>query len=317
MLLRENGNMSSTTDEIILRRLARLPDLTMIDTSMLLLAIKDFPRCASIADTLHHTIRGESWQWIANTSIEEVVLRLLALHEYNSSTIDGTCVAHLAKRLMAIEESVGGPYDIQHPNAVYINALVAQLFSSFGTPLPNVIVFITLSLKDTPDYIQTNIGAWSVSWPYQLISTSAQSLSPLQMTEASFVQETIAQLCLNRQRSEYTISNQSSIKKTSYNSVTQFVRSELQLLDEPLKRRSLELWKLIAQVDAKQEISMLASFFGSSLRTPLGEERDDLSQQLGVATFTLGWPTLSTMISSTKRASPYSFRQRIVCTVQP
>lgn len=96
--------------------------------------------------------RDKEGVWIRDNSLKDVVLSLLALYTYDPKIVSGAYIAQLAKRLVSHERMVGGPYAQLHAEPdLETNAIIAQLFQAFGTPLLPTMDFLqTMSRLHSP-----------------------------------------------------------------------------------------------------------------------------------------------------------------------
>jgi hypothetical protein len=250
----------------------------------------------SLLHSLTQRVRGKNWQWITKASLFEVALRLLALHKYRPDIIDGTCLGYLARRLLVSEVAVGGPYidTANSPPDIATNAMIAQLFAAFASPLPNVIEFIKKALPESPGYTANHIGIWSLSWPHEILAPSdtpfasnvrlhqqSTSHGTWHVRPYSVILSTVSALCLidsgRRQSSDHVDSPPTAIAL--------HVRQELTKLPAPLRPIADTLWQAVAKADAKQEITMLSHLFAQSLTQRTKAQNDEHCTVLGQANF--------------------------------
>ncbi len=96
---------------------------------------------------LHET----SAVWLEHDSLYDCAVRLLAMYTYRPELIDGRITATLAKRLIAAERAVGGPYDDPlYRDDMASNTMIARLFRAFGTPLENVERYLYHHVSSLP-----------------------------------------------------------------------------------------------------------------------------------------------------------------------
>ncbi|MDB5160237.1 MAG: hypothetical protein JWO99_500 [Candidatus Saccharibacteria bacterium] len=78
--------------------------------------------------------------WTRDYSIDKLIIQIHILYLANPNLITGDILGILAKRLISSELEIGGPY--LSKNDLYTNTLIAQLFRTFDSPLPNLEKFL-------------------------------------------------------------------------------------------------------------------------------------------------------------------------------
>ncbi len=86
----------------------------------------------------HMTSDQGNYNWIKTKSLSDVFIRLLELYSSNPDKIDGTTLGHVAKRLIAAEEKIGGPYWEAGNDKFELNTLIDHFFTNLNSPLENV-----------------------------------------------------------------------------------------------------------------------------------------------------------------------------------
>lgn len=181
-------------------------------------------------DMIAKGLKGSDWQWIHAQPLREVAARLLGLCWDQPGLMSGTTAAQLAKRLMAAEVAVGGPYaDLSGDVDVVANAFIGQLFSLLGSPLPQVVKYVDGHFSPLPSADQA------------MISAISQAIVQRQNAKPEAVSSPIAAI----------------------------VEREIAALPDTLHTSALAVCYLVTKADHRHEITRLSDYFQSGLSLAL------------------------------------------------
>lgn len=230
-------------------------DLTQLALDMI--SGTDVARGSEQANTLQRT----ATTWAVSDPLYDITVRLLALQIHDSSLISGDVFAAYAKRLLAAEQQVGGPYfDAADTDALITNAIIAQFFRQLGSPLPRVESFVALS-KPSRSFIVTHPEkTWPLVWPEQLPGV------PIHASE-------LLQFASSTPHSIYTMLQTIPFAPTAHHAdspsvIALKVRNELRRLPLELRAIADTTWSSISRADRRHELSRLNASFAASLNTP-------------------------------------------------
>ncbi len=252
----------------------------------------------AVPPRLTQQLRGNDWKWIDTVELQEMALRLLALHMYDPTILDGTGLAQLAARLLRTEQAVGGPYaEPGHSPELLANALLAQLFTAFGSPLPHLVDFVQHIAYTNSQILTDPLTLWAVSWPSRLLKNPIKSdylahLPKAQQPNGSWSAShdltslTITAIAVCLLNSEpFTKPQARATARTAQNTVMRQVERELSVLQEPLQSKALQVWQSVVKADTRHEITHLPLFFKRSLKHPSKLLTDTACERLGTANF--------------------------------
>jgi hypothetical protein len=234
------------------------------DKALTLFLLHDSPKAKNICDTLVYDLCGKNWRWMDNYDLFEVVMTVLAVYRYTPSSIDGICMANLAKKMLASETAVGGPYYNQAGEVdISTNAAIALLFSFFKSPLPNVISFLK---------------------PYVKTSNSDEYIM-LVLAEQSKNRTTASLLSNIRNVLDATTMSDHPYAKINHNTIADQVKADIKRLDKTLQSSANAVWRSVVVADNRHEIVSLSRIFADSLVYRQKYITDELCDQLGKANF--------------------------------
>ncbi len=126
------------------------PELNRLERAQLFLLLTDLPQASSLRSTLAVQLQALSgWDWILQDNLLEVFTVLNSLYDYDSTIINGACMAYVAQRLMNCESQVGGPYkDTTGKIDIAANVLIARFLACNDTVLPKLVDFLQQSIKN-------------------------------------------------------------------------------------------------------------------------------------------------------------------------
>jgi len=191
--------------------------------------------------------------WLNDWDIDDTVLKIHLLYLEDKQALNGSDLGVFAKRLLANELEVGGPY-YSYDN-LYTNALIAQLFRTLGSPLMKVESFVSEKLSTMmPSDIKTY---WSVSWPNSLYHLELKNLNiypktDLERTMITGIDE------INPSKNTYEI-------KRSANAAEVYAKFYIDKLAPSLNKIGISFWNKIVNIDARSEISSLATYVCNSI----------------------------------------------------
>jgi hypothetical protein len=256
-----------------LEKPAVLKNISNIELPLVLLALSNIPEAKAACRAIAKKIRGPSWSWIEDTELFYSALAILAVYTYRSADIDGTCLAHLANKMLACEAEVGGPYyDNGHHSHVLTNLAISKLFTSFGSPLPNVDSFLKSHSFSAPDKVSEAAFRFLSDWP-------ALSFSKKDISKLSTAMPYLAKALMHKKTSK----SHTPPEFTLENDIFVYVRAEIKTVHEPLKSHMRDLWNMINQADARNEIKMLPAYFADSLQVHPNPLSPQLYADLGAA----------------------------------
>jgi len=191
--------------------------------------------------------------WLNDWHINDTVLKIHLLYLGNKNAVDGDDLGIFAKRLLANELEVGGPY-YSYDN-LYTNALIAQLFRTLGAPLEKVETYIseklsTLMLCDTKTY-------WSISWPHKLSRPELKNLNLSPNTD-------IGRLMIKSVNNITSSKNTSKTKRLA-NIAENYAKEYIDKLEPTLNKVGISFWNKIINIDTRSEISSLALYVYDSI----------------------------------------------------
>lgn len=253
-------------NEDVLERISRQ------EASLILLVLGGGSEAQAACRALTTKLRGEAWEWARHAELFDCALAILAVHNYRSSEIDGTCLAYLTNKMLKAEVEVGGPYyDSKQKIDISTNLVISRLFSVLGSPLPNVETFLKKhDLHDSPDAVSTLL----LGWP----DFSFSKKLTLEMTRAM---PYFAQSLLYKKASK----SASPAIKPLYQIVSEHVYKELKTMNIPLRTHAISAWEMVNQADTNHEISMLSAYFADSLKYRSRLLSRKLYTELGSANF--------------------------------
>jgi len=226
----------------------------MVRNALAFLADK---RAATPADLAK--IKGRNWRWISSDPLFSVAIRLLAVHYANPQNINSTCLALLAKRLVATETASGGPYKDEDGRVdIATNIAIAQLLKQLGT-LPSHLHRYICQHHDEPSvHASQGVIRWLLTWPSDLRPNSKDT---------------------------YALKIGPVDTKNRYPSASLRVRETIKTLKEPLQSNALYVWDSVNRANRNQEITHIATFFAESLRSPITHTTKAFYHDLGEANF--------------------------------
>lgn len=258
--------------EIILKS----QNLTAAESAMLLNLSPSIDSVRSVGNRLFKDVLGKNNQWILDEKLSDVVIRLLALHRYKPSILNGSVLALFLKRLLESEDQVGGPYSSDSEDKYMLNALISQLFTSLNAPLENVNFYLKINSKNNLKYLSTTFGRWSVTWPHNLISTMPDTVQEKEPSTKSI----ISSWYLNEPMAKST---QTSTPHQP-DPIARAVKSRIKRLDPTISEVMQKIWKVIVNFDKKHEITYLSEYFLDSLINKPRISKDKIAA-LGEANF--------------------------------
>ena len=234
--------------------------ISRTNKALVLFLLCDYPPAKHICDTLAKDLRGKNWKWIEPSQLHEVVLTILALYSYAPSSVDGICMANLAKRMLGAEVDVGGPYyDKAHQIDVFTNAAIALIFSIFESPLPKVQSFLGpyVHAPTKQEYLLLVFTEWA-------------------MHEDSAVVVPYVKRLLNMKTNLEPAPSRS-------NTIADQARVDIEEFDNALRPAAFLMLESVAKTDTKQEITSLSRMFADSLVLRPAFITDDICNLLGRA----------------------------------
>lgn len=234
-------------------------NLSAAESAMLLNLSPSIDLIRSHDTHLFKDVLGKNNQWILDEKLSNVAIRLLALHRYKPSVLDGSVLALFLKRLLDSEDQVGGPYSSDSEDKYMLNALISQLFIALNAPLENVNSYLKMNSKNNLNYLSTAFGRWSVTWPHTLIPKIPNQSQEKEHSIKSVIS------------SWYF--NESIMKSAQFptphrpDPIARAVKLRIDSLDPTISEVMQKIWKVIVDFDKNHEITYLSKYFLDSLIT--------------------------------------------------
>jgi len=150
--------------------------------------------------------------------------RVIEAYDTNRDALHGDIFAYLAKQLVAMEVTPGGPYRDEHGDiSITLNATIGRLFLYMGHPLPNIESFLAPQTRAS------------------LTKTDRRALGAYMQT-------------LEEKRPHVP-----SSRSTNHASYQRAVKT-LSSLEEPVKTQLLTFLKRVEKADTTHEIAAIAQF---------------------------------------------------------
>jgi len=247
-------------------------------------------KTAGIAREMIPVIRGDAgWEWLEDTSLYEVFVRLTALWTYDQRLLDGICMAKIAKLLVACEQAIGGPYVVPLDDVVKANSAILQFFTLCGSPLPNLVKFVANApARSASAVLSLVVPVRAVKKITYLPPVSAKDKMAAMLIEDA---PDISWLCATQQvngswGNDYVrtalgakllkISESVQANKPRHHDVLEYVQCDIELLDLPLRLMAQALQKDIVASKSYEEIVTLCGAFAESLRQPPSTTNEEL-----------------------------------------
>jgi hypothetical protein len=153
--------------------------------------------------------------------------RVADAYQRDTSSVNGTILAHLAQQLIAAEAQPGGPYTDEHKQlTVELNAAIGRLFRLMGHPLPNVDAYLAS------------------------VNTTLSSADRASLEQYKKVRDASSHATIKPKR------------HTSYHRAAE----TLSLLEEPVQAQTLQFLTRIEAADATREIAAISQFTKLALK---------------------------------------------------
>lgn len=250
---------------------------------------------------LEDVVRGSSsWQWIQESPLLEVFLRLSALYKWGFPVDKGTVAAKVLKRLLSAEKEPGGPYlESDKSLDIVANLVIAAYLTRQDIVLPKLLHFVTASMESGPsptllnsyelvnyflkiltDFItpRTHRTGSERAFAQSMVRSYAKRSSTAKHViqgarAASRPQKTTFEPCFaailtilayqKKQASESVGSSFAATAKSVYKNAELLTTS----LGEPLKRQMHTVLLNVQKADTQHEIALLPLLFLNNLRT--------------------------------------------------
>lgn len=248
----------------LLAKKAGNPELAVEDQIYLLLLFNELPDYKQQALQLFTQLSGGGLDWVKDDDIYIVCLRLLALYRHTPDSINGETLAKVAKRLITIERTVGGPYKHKAYSALQTNAAIAQCMRQFGAPLVNVEQFVQQEAEEHRLAVATPENGWLLAWPERIVSVPITR--QLQTTDIDSLPQIVAKLCLRLRPGLPKTQKGSTLHYDDQaKAIVKSVMADSSSLPDPIRTLFGESVEMLARADASYEIRLLSTFFVESL----------------------------------------------------
>ena len=248
-------------------------DLSHSDITNVLLGLYATKHDLTIYEKLAIKFAADDVDKMLNGDLSEVMLRLHVLYIYKPQLLTGDLLAILAKKLIKLEISEGGPYNTK--DKLYTNALIAQFFRLISAPLPKVESYLLENIDDF--FIKGDlILIVSVSWPHKFHQKDL--LQYKNRKDMSFAEKS-AWLCMHQENTQKPAATRLN---TSNTSIT-LARDEIDKIPLSVKPMASKYLSKIIEIDRMSEISSLSKYFLTSLKNNPTIPQRRLATALGAA----------------------------------
>jgi hypothetical protein len=260
-----------------LQKAATLQNLSIREASLVLLVLSTIPKTKSTCDAIVKKLRQPTWDSIEKEELSDAALTVLSLYTHRPALVDGTCLAQLTNKMLASEAAVGGPYyNTQRKIDTLTNLAVSKLFQAFGSPLPKVEDFLKshTSPRLRPEHGDAETIELLSLWPRTTLSD--EMITRLTDTMPFLAKALIYKNSSNTVHQPDTFASQ-VIPELAY--------KEIQTLSKAHRRYAVDVWKMINSANENGEITMISSYFASSLKKRTKSITRQLFINLGIANF--------------------------------
>ena len=260
-----------------LQKTATLQNLSIREASFVLLVLCTVPDAKRACEAIAKKLRQTTWDWIEKEELSDSALAILSLYSYRPVLVDGTCLAQLTNKMLACEAKVGGPYyNARQKIDTLTNLAISKLFMAFDSPLPKVEDFLRnhASLRSHAEPADPDIVKFLSSWPYTSLS---------ERTAARFARN----MPLLARALAYKKSPNATHLSDEFASqvIPELAYKEIQTLGKAHRGYAVDVWKMINEANESGEITMISSYFASSLKQRTQSVTRQLFINLGIANF--------------------------------